>query len=202
MADKIIFQLQDLKKYFGQVEVLKGITLSFLEGAKIGLIGPNGAGKSTLLRIMSGEDKQFEGTAMKVGDYSIGYLSQEPPLTESKDVAGNLREAVQPLLDIKHRYNDLTEQGEMGEEYDKLFEEMDHKGIWDLDGRLEQAATALDLPPMDADVKAVGWRAPPRRAVQALCSTPTCCCSTSPPTTSTPTRSSGSSSTSRSTRAR
>ena len=31
MADKIIYQLQDLKKYFGQREVLKGITLSFLE---------------------------------------------------------------------------------------------------------------------------------------------------------------------------
>ncbi|MBL8800646.1 MAG: energy-dependent translational throttle protein EttA [Planctomycetes bacterium] len=153
MADKIIFSLIDLKKYFGQVEVLKGITLSFLEGAKIGLIGPNGAGKSTLLRIIAGEDKQFEGQAIKVGDLSIGYLSQEPPLNESLDVAGNLREAVQPLLDIKHRYDHLTEQGEMGEEYDKLFEEMNHKGIWDLDGRLEQAATALQLPPMEADVR-------------------------------------------------
>ncbi len=153
MADKIIYSLIDLKKYFGQVEVLKGITLSFLEGAKIGLIGPNGAGKSTLLRIIAGEDRQFEGQAIKVGDLSIGYLSQEPPLNESLDVAGNLREAVKPLLDIKHRYDHLTEQGEMGEEYDKLFEEMNHKGIWDLDGRLEQAATALQLPPMEADVR-------------------------------------------------
>ncbi|MCY3000783.1 MAG: energy-dependent translational throttle protein EttA [Planctomycetota bacterium] len=153
MADKIIFQLQDLKKYFGQVEVLKGITLSFLEGAKIGLIGPNGAGKSTLLRIMSGEDKQFEGTAMKVGDYSIGYLSQEPPLTESKDVAGNLREAVQELHDLEKRYNDVCADMDGKEElFAKLQEEMDHKDVWNLKNRLEQAATALDLPPMEADV--------------------------------------------------
>jgi energy-dependent translational throttle protein EttA len=152
MPDKIIFQLQDLRKYYGQVEVLKGITLSFLEGAKIGLIGPNGAGKSTLLRIIAGVDTQFEGIAKPLGGLSIGYLSQEPPLNEQLDVAGNLKESVKPLLDIKHRYEQLSEQGEMGDEYDRLFEEMNHKGIWDLDGRLEQAATALDLPPMDADV--------------------------------------------------
>ena len=44
MADKIIYQIQELAKYYGQRQVLKGITLSFLEGAKIGVIGPNGAG--------------------------------------------------------------------------------------------------------------------------------------------------------------
>ena len=51
MPERIIFSVQDLRKYYGQREVLKGITLSFLEGAKIGVIGPNGAGKSTLLRL-------------------------------------------------------------------------------------------------------------------------------------------------------
>jgi ATP-binding cassette ChvD family protein len=154
MADKIIFQLQDLKKYYGQVEVLKGITLSFLEGAKIGLIGPNGAGKSTLLRIMSGEDQQFEGVAQKVGDYSIGYLSQEPPLDETTDVAGNLKAAVKELHDLEARYNEVCADMDGKEElFAKLQEEMDHKDVWNLENRLEQAATALDLPPMDADVK-------------------------------------------------
>jgi ATP-binding cassette ChvD family protein len=162
MADRIIFQLQDLKKYFGQREVLKGITLSFLEGAKIGMIGPNGAGKSTLLRIIAGEDKQFEGTAKAVGGLSIGYLSQEPPLDETKDVAGNLEEAVAPLRKIEARYNEVlgllgsvsgAEEAKLNAEYERLSDEMSHKGIWDLESRLEQAATALCLPPMDADVK-------------------------------------------------
>ncbi|MBI5362487.1 MAG: energy-dependent translational throttle protein EttA [Planctomycetes bacterium] len=153
MADKIIYQLQDLKKYFGQREVLKGITLSFLEGAKIGIIGPNGAGKSTLLRIMAGVDKQFEGTAKAVGDLSIGYLAQEPPLNEELNVLGNLREAVKPLLDIEKRYHELAEAGDMGDEFMHLSELMEHKEIWELDSRLEQAAEALQLPPLDADVK-------------------------------------------------
>ncbi|MFO1010624.1 MAG: energy-dependent translational throttle protein EttA [Planctomycetota bacterium] len=152
MADKIIYQLQDLKKYFGQREVLKGITLAFLEGAKIGVIGANGAGKSTLLKIIAGVDKQFEGTAKAVGDLSIGYLAQEPPLNEELSVLGNLREAVKPLLDIEKRYNELAEAGDMGDEFMHLSELMEHKEIWELDSRLEQAAEALKLPPMDADV--------------------------------------------------
>jgi len=153
MADKIIFQLHELKKFYGQRLVLNDITLSFLEGAKIGVIGPNGAGKSTLLRIMAGVDKQYEGTAKPIGGLSVGYLSQEPPLTEDKNVAGNLDEAVAPLRAIEKRYHELAEQGEMGEEFEHLSEEMTHKEIWELDSRLEQAATALCLPPLDADVR-------------------------------------------------
>ena len=153
MPDKIIYQLQDLRKFYGQREVLKGITLSFLEGAKIGVIGPNGAGKSTLLRVLAGVDKQFEGVAKPIGGLTIGYLEQEPPLNESLDVLGNLREAVKPLLEIEARYNQLAESGEMGEEFERLTEEMAHKEVWELDSHLEQAATALGLPPMDADVK-------------------------------------------------
>jgi ATP-binding cassette ChvD family protein len=154
MADKIIFQLQDLKKYYELVEVLKGITLAFLDGAKIGLIGANGAGKSTLLRIIAGVDTKFEGTAQKVGDISIGYLSQEPPLTEDKNVGDNLKESVQLLHDIEERYNDVCANMEGREdEFAHLQEEMDHKDIWNLENRLEQAAEALRLPPMDADVR-------------------------------------------------
>ena len=152
MPDKIIFQLQDLRKFYGQREVLKGITLSFLEGAKIGVIGPNGSGKSTLLRILAGADKQFEGVAKPVGDLSIGYLAQEPPLSDDLTVLGNLKEAVKPLLDIEARYNELAEAGDMGQEFEHLSEVMAHKEIWELDGHLELAAEALGLPPMDAEV--------------------------------------------------
>ena len=162
MSEKIIFQLEDLHKFYGLREVLKGIHLSFLEGAKIGVIGPNGAGKSTLLRIMAGLDKEFEGTARPANGLTIGYLEQEPPLTEDKDVAGNLEEAVQPLRKIEERYNEVIalmgeaegdEAEKLNDEFTRLSEEMEHKEIWELDSRLEQAATALCLPPMDADVK-------------------------------------------------
>ena len=146
-------QVQDLRKFFGQKEVLKGITLSFLEGAKIGIIGHNGSGKSTLLKILAGADKNFEGTVKPIGSLSVGYLAQEPPLNDALDVLGNLREACSHLLAIETRYNELAEAGDMGDEFERLSEEMTAKGIWDLDERLGQAAGALGLPAMDADVK-------------------------------------------------
>jgi sulfate-transporting ATPase len=154
MAEKIIFQLQDLHKFYGQVEVLKGITLSFLEGAKIGLIGRNGAGKSTLLRIIAGEDREIEGTARAVGNISIGYLAQEPPLDDSLDVWGNLMQAVQPLKELEERYNEVCADMEgREEEFERLSTEMEHHDVWNLESRLEQAAGALGLPPPESDVK-------------------------------------------------
>ncbi len=153
--EDIIFQLLDVRKSFGLNEVLKGITLSFFAGAKIGFVGRNGAGKSTLLRIIAGVDKNFEGIAKpKNKDVTIGYLSQEPPLNETKDVWGNLLEAVEPLLAIQRRYDEVCADMDGREaEYDKLQAQMDHHGIWDLDERLELAAGALMLPPPDADVR-------------------------------------------------
>ena len=115
MSEKIVYQVQDLQKFYGQIQILKGITLAFLDGAKIGVIGPNGAGKSTLLRIIAGEDKEFEGLA-KPHDpaMKIGYLAQEPPLTEDKDVAGNLDEAVQELRAIEARYHEVSASDQLG----------------------------------------------------------------------------------------
>ncbi|MFT7678551.1 MAG: sulfate-transporting ATPase [Planctomycetota bacterium] len=162
MSEKIVYQVQDLHKFYDLREVLKGITLSFLETAKIGLIGANGAGKSTLLRILAGEDKEFEGIAKANGDVTVGYLSQEPPLDPTKDVQGNIDVAVDHLRAIEARYYEvMTIMGEaegaalekLSNEFDHLQHEMDTKDIWNLDQHLEQAMHALLVPPGDRDVE-------------------------------------------------
>ncbi|MDF1838925.1 MAG: energy-dependent translational throttle protein EttA [Planctomycetota bacterium] len=161
MADKIIFQMQDLHKFYEQREILKGITLQFLEGAKIGLIGLNGAGKTTLLRIIAGEDTEFEGVAKPNGDATVGYLAQEPKLDPNLTVAENIDVAVGHLREIEARYYEVmnimgdaegAEAEKLSAEYDHLQHDMDAKGIWDLDSRLEQAMHALQVPPGDRNV--------------------------------------------------
>lgn len=143
--------------------ILDDISLSFFPGAKIGVLGLNGSGKSTLLKIMAGIDKQFEGEARPCADIKIGFLSQEPTLNESKDVRGNVEEGVadsKALLDefnaISDRFAEPMEADEMETllaRQGELQNEIDARGAWELDRKLEIAADALRLPPWDAEVK-------------------------------------------------
>jgi ATP-binding cassette ChvD family protein len=146
------------RKAHGEKLILDEVTLSFYPGAKIGVVGPNGAGKSTVLRIMAGLDHASNGEARLTPGYSVGILQQEPPLTESKTVLGNVEEGVGEIKAKLDRYNAIAVQ--MAEDYsDELMTEMgtlqeaiDAADAWDLDSQLEQAMDALRCPPPDADV--------------------------------------------------
>src|ERR671925_2255897 len=107
MPEQYIFTIENLTKAYAKREVLKNIWLAFFPGAKIGVIGSNGAGKSTLLRVMALQDKDFLGTARLTPGFSVGFVPQEPRLDESKDVLGNLEEAVAPLRALLRRSEEL-----------------------------------------------------------------------------------------------
>ena len=140
--------------------ILKNISLSFFPGAKIGVLGLNGSGKSTLLKIMAGLDTDIEGEAIPQTGLKIGYLPQEPQLDESKDVRGNIEEAV---ADVAHALKRIEEvyaaYAEEDADFDALAKEqgeleaiIQSKDGHNLDNALERAADALRLPPWDADV--------------------------------------------------
>ncbi|MBT1062935.1 energy-dependent translational throttle protein EttA [Bowmanella sp. Y26] len=141
-------------------EILKNISLSFFPGAKIGVLGLNGAGKSTLLRIMAGIDKDIEGEARPQPGIKIGYLPQEPRLDESKDVRGNIEEAVSDVVYALKRLDEVyAAYADENADFDALAKEQGEleaviqaKDGHNLDHALERAADALRLPPWDADV--------------------------------------------------
>src|ERR1700716_3652635 len=94
---EFIYTMRDLRKVVPpQREILKGIYLSFLPGAKIGVLGLNGSGKSTLLKIMAGVEKDFAGEAFPAEGTRVGFLPQDPRLDPSKNVLGNVEEGVAP----------------------------------------------------------------------------------------------------------
>ncbi|WP_100656346.1 energy-dependent translational throttle protein EttA [Alteromonas flava] len=140
--------------------ILKNISLSFFPGAKIGVLGLNGAGKSTLLRIMAGVDTDIEGEARPQPGIKIGYLPQEPKLDESKDVRGNIEDAVADVVHALKRIEEVyAAYAEEGADFDALAKEqgkleaiIQAKDGHNLDNALERAADALRLPPWDADV--------------------------------------------------
>ena len=163
MAHQYIFTMINLRKVVPpQREILRGIWLSFLPGAKIGVLGANGAGKSTLLRIMAGVEKEFSGEATPAEGTRIGYLSQDPRLDPSKTVLGNVEEAVASTRALLARFDELNEKlaSDLSEaeserlmaEYQRVQDAIEASTAWELDRQLEIAMDALRLPPPDADV--------------------------------------------------
>ena len=155
MARQFIYHMQGLTKaYPGNRKVLENINLSFYPDAKIGVLGVNGAGKSTLLRIMAGLDIDYTGEGWIAEGARVGYLAQEPQLDAAKSVRENVMFGVAPQKAIVDRYNELAlnYSDETADEMTKLQEEIEAKGLWDLDSKVDQAMDALRCPADGAEV--------------------------------------------------
>ncbi len=155
MARQFIYHMQGLTKtYPGNRKVLEDIHLQFYPDAKIGVLGVNGSGKSTLLRIMAGIDTDYNGEAWVAEGARVGYLQQEPELDPEKSVRENVMEGVAPQKAVLDRYNELAVNysDETADEMTKLQDEIEAKGLWDLDSKVDLAMEALRCPSDDADV--------------------------------------------------
>ncbi|AAL81135.1 ABC transporter ATP-binding protein [Pyrococcus furiosus DSM 3638] len=113
----IALEIKGLKKRYGNVEALKGITLEVYEGEIFALLGPNGAGKTTLIRILAeglkydeGEIKVFGRTLSRETRRLIGYVPQESIAYDLLTVKENLefyadiynapRERIKELIEL------------------------------------------------------------------------------------------------------
>lgn len=162
MAEKYIFTMLRLNKFYGQKQVLRDINLCFFPGAKIGIVGENGAGKTTVLRIMAGQDDAFQGDAFITEGFRAKIVEQEPRLDPALTVRQTLEQAFAETAALLAEFNALTTRmGEpmsddemekamarMGEMQDKL----DAADAWNLDHRLRQASDALCLPDDDRTI--------------------------------------------------
>ena len=79
-----MIQLKDLHKSFGQLEVLRGISLSIERGEVVSIVGPSGAGKTTLLQIMGTLDRPDQGEVsisgtdvLKLGERRLAQFRNE-----------------------------------------------------------------------------------------------------------------------------
>jgi ATP-binding cassette ChvD family protein len=160
---KIIFSMVGVSKtYPPQKQVLKDIYLSFFYGAKIGILGLNGSGKSTLLKIIAGLDKSFQGEVVFSPGYSVGYLSQEPELDNTKTAREVVMEGVQGVVDILQEYEDVNnklgeplsddEMNKLIERQAELMDKIDAANAWELDNRIEVAMDALRCPEPESPV--------------------------------------------------
>src|SRR4026208_2605312 len=141
-------------------QILRDISLGFYYGAKIGVLGLNGAGKSTLRRISAGIDKAYIGEISQSKGYTYGLLEQEPKLDETKTVIECVKEAVQPIVEMLARFDEVNAKfAEPDADFDalvaeqaKLQEQLDKHDAWNLDSHLEVAMDASRCPPADMPI--------------------------------------------------
>jgi len=162
-ANKVIYSMVGVSKYYDKRPVLKDIYLSYFYGAKIGVIGLNGSGKSSLLRILAGVDKEFNGETVLSPEHTVGFLEQEPLIDDARTVREVVEEAVQETVALLKEFEEINakfaeemsekEMNALLERQGEVQEKLDHQDAWDLDARLEMAMDALRCPPPDTPVK-------------------------------------------------
>lgn len=92
----MILEVQNLKKSFGDTEVLHGISFRVESGMALGLLGRNGAGKTTTIRILmnvfrkNSGDILVDGKPFEPSKHQIGYLPEERGLYPKKTVLEQL----------------------------------------------------------------------------------------------------------------
>ena len=82
--------INQVKKKYGKIEALQGVSMALKAGEVVGLLGPNGAGKSTLMKILTGSIEQWNGTitykdldlrdSLKSIQQNTGYLPENNPM--------------------------------------------------------------------------------------------------------------------------
>jgi ABC-type sugar transport system ATPase subunit len=111
-----LLELREVRKSFGAIEALRGVTFAFDTGSVVGLVGDNGAGKSTLMKTITGVytidggDIRFDGASLigkdpgSIRQAGIEMIYQDLALARMRDVASNIflgRELTRSVLGVK-----------------------------------------------------------------------------------------------------
>ena len=140
MSNNEIIIVKSLKKFFGEVKAVNGISFNIRQGEVFGLLGPNGAGKTTTIKLLLGLLEPNEGEMSVFGlnpernevaiKRRIGYVSEEPLIFKSltpKDLF-NFVASIRGLDEIKttNLAKEYLESLDAIEYYDQLIATLSH----------------------------------------------------------------------------
>jgi len=75
-SGRLVAELKDVGKRFGELAIVRSLSLRIQRGDRIGLIGPNGAGKTTMLRLILGTLAPDAGTVRPGTNLQVAYFDQ------------------------------------------------------------------------------------------------------------------------------
>ncbi len=148
--------VENLKKSFGDRQILDGLTFGVSQGEKVALVGINGSGKSTLLKILTGIETQDSGDVVFKNGIIVKHLLQNPEFEKGQTVLDAVYDRNNPdhLLLMQYEKElliSLTGKDNHQEVQD-LIEKVDERNLWDLESQAKQILGKLGISEMEAKV--------------------------------------------------
>ena len=106
----MILSCYEIKKSFGDKEVLKNITFHINEHEKVAMIGNNGAGKTTLFHIIQKELEPDSGVISIKKDATVGYLAQVQNYKDDRTIMEELLDAKRDVIEMEERIRLMEEE--------------------------------------------------------------------------------------------
>jgi len=92
-SGKLVAELEDAGKAYGEKVLVKGFSTTIMRGDKVALLGPNGAGKTTLLKMILGELKADSGKVRQGANQQIAYFDQ---MRDALNLEATLEDFISP----------------------------------------------------------------------------------------------------------
>ena len=150
----ILMTVQGVSKAFGMKSVLKDISLTLQQGARMGLIGVNGSGKSTLFRLIAGQMEPDEGSISLMRGTRVGMLTQEADIQSDLTVREELSRVFEPVREMERRlraleeemaqkHEDEAELDRLSREYARLTDRFEAAGGYEWPSRIQGVLAGL-----------------------------------------------------------
>ena len=150
----ILMTVQGVSKAFGMKSVLKDISLTLQQGARMGLIGVNGSGKSTLFRLIAGQMEPDEGSISLMRGTRVGMLTQEADIQSDLTVREELSRVFEPVREMERRlraleeemaqkHEDEAELDRLSREYARLTDRFEDAGGYEWPSRIQGVLAGL-----------------------------------------------------------
>lgn len=155
-----LYQIDKLRKAYGDKVIFDDVSLSIEHDDKIGIIGINGAGKTTLLNVITGKDSPDNIEVIKSGKIRMEYLPQNPDISEELTVIEQIFRSESPVVKLVGEYEEILSRLEQNpddaalqNEMSDITQKMDIQDAWGLESEAKKILTKLKITDFDKKMK-------------------------------------------------
>lgn len=157
-----MLQVHNLKKSFGDEDVLRDVSFEVSPGQRVGLVGANGVGKSTVLKVILGTLEPDSGQVRLAPHTSVAYLPQDACVTSEATLHEEMLSVFQKVLENERQQRALERQlsqmsaddpalSTLIESHARLQEEFDLLGGYEVEARIGKVLYGLGFQRDDYD---------------------------------------------------